>query len=548
MAVAKEEAEAKAEEIFKEFREHSVAEFFKKNRQMLGYSGKIRSLTTIIHEYVTNSLDACEEAGVLPDVHVKIEQLGVDHYKATVKDNGPGIPREHVGKVFAQMLAGTKFHRFIQSRGQQGIGASGCTLYAQITTGKPINVKTSTEKGKKGHEFDILFDIKKNQPQMLAEKDFTADFKGTVVTGEFKDVTFNWSEYGPGEYLRRTAIANPHAKITFVSPDGQKQVYDRATTIIPKKPKASLPHPTGITVDDMVDYAHSSKERTIKTFLVKSFDRMSDAKAKEIEVLTSVDFQRKPQSIQWKEAEEIVEAIKKVKFLAPMTSMLQPIGEKQIEKAILNVLEPQFHAVVTRDPSVFRGGVPFVIEAGLAYGGKAGKVSGEGEEAQKSAEIMRFANRSPLLFDTGACVLTKAVNDVDWKRYGFRIDEVPITIVLNITSTYVPYTSAGKQAIADEEEIKKEVMLALQDVGRRIGSEISSQRRRYEKAERRNVLLRYAPIVAESVAALTGEKKEKIEKPLLAMINKKYESGELEKIQTAEAAQAKGKESTFEEE
>ncbi len=509
-----------ADNIFKEFREHSVAEFFKKNRQMLGYSGKIRSLTTIIHEYVTNGLDACEDANILPEIHVKIKQLGNDHYQVTVSDNGPGIPKTHVGKVFAQMLAGTKFHRFVQSRGQQGIGASGCTMYGQITTGKPTHITTSAKKGKV-YECDIMFDVKNNRADVSHEVDYEGDLKGTLVVAEFKDVTFNWSEYGPGEYLRRTAVANPHARIVFIAPDKQKFIYERVVNILPKKPEPSKPHPRGLTVDDFLDYAHSSKERTIKTFMTKTFDRVSSAKAKEVEGLTSIDFNRKPDSITWKDAEEVVDAIKKVKFLAPSTKELKPIGEKQIEKSILNVLEPDFHQVLTRSPSVYRGGVPFIIEAGIAFGGKAGR-RGNGDA---KVEVMRFANRAPLLFDAGADVITKTVNNIDWRRYHLKnMDSLPISIIVNITSTYVPYTSAGKQAISDEEEIRKEVTLALQDVGRKIGEHLRREYRKGEKAAKRSTLLRYVPETAGAIATLSGADKKKLELKLLKMVEDKFKN------------------------
>ncbi len=513
-----------ADKIFEEFREHSVAQFFKKNRQMLGYSGKIRSLTTIIHEYVTNGLDACEEAGILPEIKVKIEQLGNDHYRVTVVDNGPGIPQTHVGKVFAQMLAGTKFHRFIQARGQQGIGASGCTMYGQVTTGKPTKVITSPKKGKI-YEVEIMFDVKNNRPLLTNEIEYSGDMKGTKVIAEFKDVTFNWSEYGPAEYIRRTAVANPHAKITFTAPDKQKFVYNRAVNILPKRAQPSKPHPRGLTVDDMIEYAQHSTDRTIKSFLTKTFDRMSSAKADEVEKLTSIDFKRKPDSVSWKDAEEIVDAIKKVKFLAPNSSNLYPIGEKQIEKAVLNVLEPEFHSVRTRSASVYRGGVPFVVEVGIAYGGKAGRGSGESAKT----EIMRFANRAPLLFDAGGDVITKVVNDIDWKRYGLRkLEDVPVSIIVNVTSTYIPYTSAGKQAISDEEEIRKEVALALMESGRTIGSYIRRKIKSGEKQAKRNTLLRYIPEVAGAVGRLGNAEKKDLELKLLDLVNLKYAEGAIE--------------------
>ena len=137
-------------EMFDNFKEHSVAEFFKKNKQMLGFSGKVRSMTTIIHEYVTNSLDACEESNILPEIYIAIEEINKEegHYRITVKDNGPGIPEKHIGKALGMMLAGTKFHRYVQQRGPQGIGAAGCTMYALLTTGQPIKA-ISEYKGKR---------------------------------------------------------------------------------------------------------------------------------------------------------------------------------------------------------------------------------------------------------------------------------------------------------------------------------------------------------------------------------------------------------------
>jgi len=512
-----------ADNMFKEFREHSVAEFFKKNRQMLGYSGKIRSLTTIVHEYVTNALDACEEAGILPDIIVHVDQLGNDHYKVMVSDNGPGIPKTHVGKVFAQMLSGTKFHRFIQQRGQQGIGASGCTMYAQITTGKPVKIITSSKKGLV-YETEVMFDVKSNSPILTNEIEYKGDHVGTKITAEFKDVTFNWSEYGPSEYIRRTAVANPHARLVFTAPDKQRFVYERVVHILPPRPKPSMPHPSGMTVDDMLDYAHHAKERTIKSFLTQTFDRMSSDRADEIEKLTSIDFKRKPDSVTWKDAEELVSAIKKVKFLAPSSGNLHPIGEKQIEKAILNVLSPEFHAVRTRSPSVYRGGVPFIVEVGIAYGGKAGHTNGDGGSAK--TEVMRFANRAPLLFDAGGDVITKTIGEIDWKRYGLKnLEEIPVTIVVNLTSTYIPYTSAGKQAISDEEDIRKEMALALMDVGREIGAHLRRQFKRGEKQAKRSTLLRYIPEIAGAVALLAVDNKALLEKKLLELVNKKYAEG-----------------------
>ncbi len=526
----------KAETLFKAFREHSVAEFFKKNRQMLGYSGKIRSMTTIVHEYVTNSLDACEEAGILPEIKVEIDQLGPEYYRVSVEDNGPGIPKKHMGKVFGKMLAGTKFHRFMQQRGQQGIGAAGCTMYSQITTGKPVRVTTSTGNGMI-YECSIMIDVKKNEPVISDEKEYPGTMRGTRVIGDFKEVKYVNGEYGPYEYLRRTAVANPHAKIVFRDPDGNRHVWERATDTLPAIPKPSKPHPYGLTAHDLLEYVNSTKSRSLRGAFIQTFDRMSSAKVKEIEELTGIDFNRRPDSLTWEEAAEIVDAIKKVKFMAPSTKNLYPIGADQIEKAILNVLKPEFHAVTTRPPNVYRGGVPFIVEAGIAFGGEAGKKT----NGSRKMELMRFANRAPLLFDAGADVITKVVNEIDWKRYGIRdAENIPLTIVVNITSTYIPYTSAGKQAIADEEEIHKEIKLALQEVARKTSIHISRRAREKEKAEKKKTLVKYIPEIAGALEKLTGANKKEIEKNLLKIVSVKYkeweegeENEELEKLEKA---------------
>ncbi|MCI0565343.1 MAG: ATP-binding protein, partial [Nitrososphaera sp.] len=213
-----------AEDIFKQFKEHSVAEFFKKNRQMLGFSGKVRSMTIIVHELVTNSLDACEEAGIMPEISVQVEEIEKnEHYKLTIKDNGPGIPKPHLGKALGQMLAGTKFHRYLQQRGQQGIGAAACTMFSYLTTGQKTKAITCY-KGKKLTS-NISIDFKNNKPVVEDLEESATEETGLTVISEFKDVKYEKSNYGVHEYLRRTALANPHCAITLVEPDSNKVVF-----------------------------------------------------------------------------------------------------------------------------------------------------------------------------------------------------------------------------------------------------------------------------------------------------------------------------------
>ena len=506
-----------ADELFKEFRETSITEFFRKNRAHLGYSGRLRSLTTVIHELVTNSLDACEEAGILPEIYIEIKSLGDSHYRVISADNGPGIPVRHIPDVFGKMLAGTKFHRNIQLRGQQGIGVAGVTLFSQTTTGKPIRVRTSTGNGKV-NEVELMIDITKNRAEILSNSEYSEYWRGTEIGCELKGVKFSLREQGPFEYVRRTAIANPHAKIVFVDPEGRKTIFERSSEKIPKSPVAVKPHPQGIEVDDLLNMAKKTKARKVSSFLISEFSRVSSAKVKEIQERVDFDLNKNPRRLKWSECEQIVKAIHEIKFLAPPSEGLVPIGEEQIKNAVLNILDPEFDAVLTRPPKTHSGGVPFQVEVAVAYGGHAGRNVGDGVKF----EIMRFANRAPLIFDAGGCAITQAVNSIEWKRYGIRdYENSPFTVFINIVSTHIPYTSAGKQSVAEEKEIIKEIRMALMEVGRKFQTYYSRRRRAEEREQKRQILMKYSIELAAGLAKLANKNEDEILKGLHKLIDKR---------------------------
>jgi DNA topoisomerase-6 subunit B len=542
-------------QLAKEFKEYSVAEFFKKNRQMLGYSGKVRSLTTIIHEYVTNSVDSAEDAKILPDIKVEIQELN-DHLKVIVEDNGTGIPRSKVGNALGELLSGTKFHQRRQRRGQQGIGAKGATLFAQITTGKPTKVKTSIG-NYKIFECEISIDVKKNSPIITNEKEYSGNYRGTRIEAEFAEVTYNRSEYSVYEYLRMTAIANPHVQITLIEPTKEIIVFPRASTKIPPKAKDSLPHPLGISTSDLMDMALISPNRKISSFLQQEFTRVSSDKTKELETLVNagiepeikeggtkkpnpfyLDFGRQPGTLQWPEAERIVAAFQKVKWIAPETDVLIPIGEEQLQKSLKNLLSPETMKIVVRKPHVFRGGIPFMVEAAIAYGGKAG---GEASAAQSKAtekapglqrvgEVLRYANSVPLLFDAGSCATMEAVKSIDWARYDLRRwEEMPVSIFINFVSVYVPYTGAGKLAISQEEEIIEEIRSALMECARDISMYLHSLQRVEDQERRRQIFFRYIGEVAEALHDIKGTvEKVKIQEKLRKIAEERTKIAEQE--------------------
>ena len=512
-------AERKADEMFKEFREHSVADFFKKNKQMLGYSSLGRALVTVVHEYVTNSLDACEEAGILPDIAITISKVNESRYYVRVADNGPGIPKNYVGKVFGKILAGTKFHRNMQQRGQQGIGAAGCTLFSQVTTGRPVTVTSVTANS--SYKCNVGIDTVNNKPIVTNVEDIPgSEQHGTSIEGEFADVKYDTGEHSAYEYIRRTALSNPHVKVTFTDPSGKETVFLRAVESIPVKPKVSKLHPLGLTVNDLIEMAHTSAERKLSSFMTENFARFSSAKVKEIaEVVKDVDMDMQPSKLAWNDAEKLITAFKTVKWIAPESDNVVPIGKERIEYAVKNILDPEYMSVVERKPKVFRGGIPFIVEAAVSFGGGSGrKVSGD----ESAGNILRFANRVPLLFDTGNCAITTAVKDVQWKRYGIDMDNQPVSVLVNVSSVYIPYSGVGKEAIAQEEEIIEEIKLAVMDAARGVQRYISGKQQiNYDKSRYRTVM-KYTSQLAKDLSVLTGVPQDKIQEDLERIVAKHY--------------------------
>ncbi len=506
-----------ADEIFREFKEHSIAEFFKKNRQMLGYSSMVRSLVTVVHEYVTNSLDAAEDAGILPDIEVWLKEIGENKYMVRVSDNGPGIPKKFVGKALATVLAGTKFHRYVQQRGQQGIGAAGATLFAQITTGKPIFVKSGI--GKDSFSCHVSLDTMKNSAIVKDMENIDDGFRGLSVEAEFADVKYEQSEHGVYEYLKRTALSNPHCQIKFIDPSGKESIFMRSVKEMPQKSKPTQPHPLGLAVNDLLEFAHASTSRKISSFFVETFARTTSNKVAELkDIARGVDFEKSPKEMTWPDAEELIKAIKAIKWIAPDATSVIPIGEERIKTALKNILDPEFMNVVERKPRVFRGGVPFVIEAAVAYGGKAGYKTEDGS----SGSILRFANRVPLLFDAGNCAITEGIKTIEWRRYAIDMETQPVSVFVNMSSVHIPYSGVGKEAIAKEDEVIEEIKLAVMEAARGVQSFIRGKHQANFESGKYKTTMRYAKQLAKDLAEMTGENEKALETNLEKIIATHY--------------------------
>ncbi|MGC8646163.1 MAG: DNA topoisomerase VI subunit B [Thermoplasmata archaeon] len=494
-----------SEELAKRQKEISIAEFFEKNKQILGFDSLQKSLVMAVKEAVDNSLDACEEAKILPEINIYLERIDRDEYRLMVEDNGPGIVRREVPKVFGQFLYGSRFHAVRQSRGQQGIGISAVVLYGQITTGKPAHIESKIISEDVGYMFDLYIDTAKNKPVILKEEPFLTDKKsGVKITVNLKG-KYTKGKQSIMDYLQNTAIVNPHATITFQDPDGFKIKYERVWNDPISPPKETKPHPYGVEIGEIMKIAQKTTYKKISTFLTGEFSRISSQMANEILKISGIDPEREPSKLTLEEVKKLKEAFLKVKLLPPSYESLSPIGETLIKKGLKNVLgdlKPSFYSIpVTRKPSVYSGN-PFTVEVGLVYGGNI--------PSDEPVKILRFANRVPLLYQAGSCALTKAVENIDWRKYGLEqkggsgIPTGPMIVMIHLASTKVPYTSEAKEAIAEIPEIMQEIDLALKESARQIRTYLIKKEVKNKLSEKFFLVQKILPLIAEKSAKITN--------------------------------------------
>ena len=495
----------------------SISEFFTKNRHLLGFDNPRKALLTTVKEAVDNSIDACEEMKVLPEIKVFIEETTQERYKVTIEDNGPGIVKAQIPNIFAKLLYGSKFHHLKMSRGQQGIGISAAALYGQLTTGKPIRIISKIGEHAKAHYYELHLNTKTNEPEITKyeEREWDGKEHGTKVQIELEGKYFE-GKSSIEEFLQLTAISNPHAQIIFKNPSGQVIEYPRASDDLPKEPKEIKPHPYGIELGILIKMLNDTKSHTISSFLQDDFSRVSLGVAKEICEKSGLETNTKPKNITREEADKIFQTIKTVKIMAPPTDCLSPIGEERLLKGLKKEINAEFYTAVTRPPFVYRGN-PFSIEIGLAFGGDLPK--------DDFARVIRYANKVPLQHQAGACVLTKSIIQTAWKNYGMSqsrgtLPSGPIIIVIHIASVWVPFTSESKEAVASYPEIMKEVKLALQDAGRKLALYVRKTIRAREQQERVNLFEKYIPELAKALAELSEEKPEKIQEELEKSLKK----------------------------
>ncbi|HJR03046.1 MAG TPA: DNA topoisomerase VI subunit B [Methylomirabilota bacterium] len=526
-------------------REISVSEFFTKNRHLLGFDNPRKALLTCVKEAVDNALDAAEEAGILPEVVVTLEVAPsgdeapvaasqATRFRVTVIDNGPGIVRQQIPPIFAKLLYGSKFHRLRMSRGQQGIGISAAGMYAQLTTGKPVQITSSTGPRAATHYFEVQIDTKKNEPRIFESKKIDWHHpRGTQVTLEIEG-RYQKGRASVDEFLEQVAIANPHVTLVYNTPEGETRKYPRTIQELPPPPREIKPHPYGIEFGVLLRMLHDTRSHSLSGFLAADFSRVSPAVAVEICKTAKLSPDARPRNVHGEAAESLYKAIQATKIMAPPSNCISPIGEKAILHGLYKQIKGEFYTAVTRPAAVYRGN-PFVIEAGLAFGKAPDQATpapadapavplAEGEERDDDSElarVIRYANRVPLLYQQSACATFKAALETAWRNYGVAqsrgaLPAGPMVIFVHMGSVWVPFTSESKEAIADYDEIRKEIKLALQECGRRLGMFLRRRERAKSEFRRRNIFELYIEEVVEACGRLKGGKlpKEKLKSQL----------------------------------
>ena len=499
-----------AEKMAANQKQVAISEFFEKNKHFLGFDTLTRALITAVKEAVDNALDACEEARILPDIVVQITKIDnkKDILQLDVEDNGPGIPRASIEKVFGQLLFGSRFHAIRQSRGQQGIGITGVVMYSQLTTGDPTHVESKIASEATAVAVDIGLDTRKNKAVKSNQDrvDWGEKVHGLKIRTSMK-AKYQKGRQSVWQYLRMTSIVNPHADILFIDPEGEEHHWPRVTEKLPGRVEAIKPHPNGIELGQLQRLCGESSESRMTTFLRRNFSGVSGRAAKELCQVAELEEKLKPKSLKADQVRALLEAFqgerllrgKPIKLLNPPTSCLSPIEELLIKKGLSKTIDSKFVTTMTRVPSVTQGN-PFQIEVGLIFG--------EGMAADKPVEILRFANRVPLMYQQGGCLLTKAIESVDWRQYGLDqaggrgVPKGPAAILVHLASTNVQFTSEAKEALSDNEVVMEEGRKAMLEMGRGLRKHLEKKKKMGKTREKFELINDIIPAIAEKAASL----------------------------------------------
>ena len=529
----------------------STAEYFAKNLQQVGFSSPLKAVLTTLKEAVDNSLDACEQQEILPDLEIEVIKVGTgstkntDLIKIVVEDNGPGIDADDLAKVFGEYLACSKFGKGQCSRGQQGIGIAAATTWAQMTNAKGVQVISKTKNMKKAISAQVDVDIKTNTGIVKNKEMIDWKNKTNGVRVEFL-IDGRMQLNGDGgllTYIEGTALLNPHVAMRYkLADDGWKKT-DRVSTISPDIPEATLPHPHTFKLGEFITHSTLYGKTALSKFLKTGFSRISDQSIKDfVKAGMPKNLVEKPVSaLSDEEFKKVFQAIQATELMAPSTRSVLTVGEDSLSKSINRLGKVDFFSVMTRKPTIcdFK---PVVVEVALA------RFIDRGDE-QSPVQLLRFANRVPLQFDKSGCAITWAIESVNWKSYGLgqpkeSLPFGPYVFAVSVVSPFIKFKNASKETIDASEELVEEIRRALMQAGQKLSRHIKSEMKEADLERKLAHIEQFGPILVEKLVLLAGAndtRKKKAEEGLRKILGRDSEEAisQLEEAQSKLAAQNK---------
>jgi DNA topoisomerase-6 subunit B len=493
----------------------STAEYFAKNLQQVGFSSPVKAVLTTLKEAIDNSLDACEGAGILPNLEIVIEKVGAGSSKNTdlirivVEDNGPGIEADDLVRVFGEYLASSKFGRGQCTRGQQGIGISAATTWAQLTNAKGVKVISKTAKMRKAVRGIVEVDIKNNTGVLKNKETFDWD-KDNGVRVEFLidgRIQLN-GDGGLITYLEGSVLVNPHLEMRYKLVDADWVEVKRVSAVIPEIPAPTLPHPHTMKLGEFIAHALLYGKITLEKFLKTGFSRITDQTIKDfITNELPKSLLAKPLStLNEENFKSIFTAIQNTQLAAPSTKSVLTVGEEALSKSIVRLGEVDFFSIVARKPTIcdFK---PVVVEVSLARFLNRG-------EADNPVQVLRFANRVPLQFDKASCAITRAIETVNWKSYGLNQpkDSVPLgpyVFAISVVSPFIKFKNASKETIDSSDELVEEIRRSLMQAGQKLSRHIRKEEKEADLERKLSHIEQFGPILVEGLVRIVGANKER---------------------------------------
>lgn len=527
----------------------SSAEYFSKNLQQVGFSSFTKATLTTIKEAVDNSLDACEDARILPEIYVEVKKLGVGSAKGSdlvqivIEDNGPGIPMESVVDVFGQYLASSKFGRGRCSRGQQGIGISAVTTWCQLTHGTGASVITKTAKMRQAQACEIMLDIKKNQGILKNKKTVDWDKKNGLRCKFVMDARVQLNgESGLLTYLQGTALVNPHLTLKYKLLDNEEVTVERVTKEVPIIPDTTAPHPHTMKLGEFIAHSHLFGKVKTSKWLKDGFSRVSDNVIKDLQKagVPKKVFTQFVSSISEEDLKKLYKGLQEAKLMAPPTKSVMSIGESDLAKSIQRLGEIDFFSVVSRKPMIcdFK---PVLVEVAIAR-----SLDKARNESDTPVQILRFANRVPLQFDKGACAMTKAVENVNWRSYGLSqpkksLPQGPYIFAISLVSPFIKFKNASKETVDASDELVEEIRRALQKTGQKLATHIRREAKAADVERKIQHIEQFAPVLVEGLCNITKanqSRKKKAMEGLAKILGRDTDAAEKELTEAKKKSQA----------